>query len=328
MTAPQNFQQPQGGYNNNGGGGQHLSTNDLKPRLTVVIKGTVGYNRISSRVEGDELKRYNERRRQANPRIKFDMAPHTMITIANPEVIPNQDANPDQQLAEQFVRESFYYSKRNEENQVTFQSRMEQLPTVWERDSVTGQFTQVNPVSDDLTMGQEVYVVVSTFESSKGNNGVGLNEIYVEGKASLGNARSRDLSAYGLVTNSAPVPTIGAAPTNAQTNAQSGYNAPQGQPQQNQQYNQQQGQPQQQYNQPAQQNYAQQPQQDQQQQYNQPGQYDQQQTQQQAPQYNQQQAQPQQQYNQQPQGGASDPSQVSPWPNAYGDQNGGITYQG
>lgn len=320
MTAPQNFQQPQGGYNNNNGGGQHLSTNDLKPRLTVVIKGTVGYNRISSRVEGAELERYNERRRQANPRIKFDMAPHTMITIANPEVIPNQDANPDQQLAEQFVRESFYYSKRNEENQATFQSKMEQLPTVWERDPATGQFTQVNPVSDDLTAGQEVYVVVSTFESSRGNNGVGLNEIYVEGKASLGNARSRDLSAYGLVTNSAPVPTIGAAPTNAQTNAQSGYNAPQGQPQQNQQYNQQQAQPQQQqYNQQPQQNYTQQPQQDQQQ-YNQPGQYDQQQTQQQAPQYNQQQ--PQQQ------GGASDPSQVSPWPNAYGDQNGGITYQG
>lgn len=320
QQAPQQYQQPQQQVSV-----ANLSPDDLKPYTTVVVKGEVRFNRISSHIEGEELATYNARRRQSNPKIRFDMGPHTTITVSNPEIVPMEGGDQDQRTVEQYVSEKlFYHSKKYNAMQASFQSRAKRLPNLWERGE-DGNFVQVNPVTDDLTAGQNVFVVINTYESDNGKNGIGLNEIYVDGKAQFGNARGRDLSAFGLVTNAAPQPTIGAeAPAQAapqQGYAQQGYAQPpqmsyeNGNQQPQQQAPQQSFQPQQQAPQAPQQAPQQgfQPQQAQQQAY-------QPQQPQQAPQA------PQQGFLQQPQ---QDSSQ-SPWPNGYTQDsyNGGITYNG
>ena len=321
QQTPQQYQQPQQQVSV-----ANLTPDDLKPRTTVVVKGEVRFNRISSHIKDEELATYNARRRQSNPKIRFDMGPHTTITVSHPEIVPMEGGDQDQRTVEQYVSEKlFYHSKKYNETQASFQSRTKQLPNVWERGE-DGNFVQVNPVADDLTAGQNVFVVISTYESDNGKNGIGLNEVYVDGKAQLGNARGRDLSAFGLVTNAAPQPTIGAeAPAQAapqqgyaqQGSAQQGYAQP---PQMsyengNQQQAPQQGFPQQQAPQAPQQA----PQQG----------FQPQQAQQQAYQPQQPQQAPQQGFPQQQQAPQQDSSQ-SPWPNGYTQDsyNGGITYNG
>lgn len=288
-------------------GMQKTSLNIVEDGTIVLVELTTAFNRISSHIDGEELERYNQKRRYPVQR------PYTTVTGSNPRVLQNlQDTSDNQRLAERAISERFYQSTQTNQWMAGYNNLTQNLPGVWEADG-QGGYNQVNPIPADLADGQRAFVQLRIYETG-GNNGVSLENIYLpDGNAQFGRGGGNaDLSAYGITLNAAPQPSQGVATPQQSAPANNSQNAdlpqPGAAPQQAQQnYNQQpqqQGYQQQQgYNQPQQpqQNYQQQPNQG----YQQQG-YDQQ---------------AQQNYNQQQQGqGYQQPQQQgSPWGN-QGDQ--------
>jgi hypothetical protein len=308
MTAPQQNQNdsnqlPMGTPN----GAQRTSLNIIEDGTIVLVEMTVGFNRISSHIEGDELARYNQGRKYPRNR------PYTTVSGTNPRVIQNpQNQSDNQQLAERAVSERFYQSNQDNQWSASYDNKTQNLPGLWEADG-QGGYNQVNPIPGDLDNGQRVYVQLRFYETA-GNNGISLENIYLpDGNATYYQGGSTaNLSDYGITLNAAPQPSQGTAQPAPQSNqGQQDYSLPQ--PNQGQQA---QGQAQ---AQPQQANYNQGY--DQQQQYAQPNQ-----PQQNQPQQPQGYAQPQQNqgYNQ----GYNQQQQASPWDNPQQQNQGGIWPEG
>ena len=309
---PNQQQQPQDLPMGTAPGMQKTSLNIIEDGTVVLVELTTAFNRISSHIDGDELERYNQKRRYPVQR------PYTTITGSNPRVLQNlQDTSDNQRLAERAISERFYQSTQTNQWMAGYNNLTQNLPGLWEADG-EGGYNQVNPIPADLADDQRAFVQLRIYETG-GNNGVSLENIYLpDGNAQFGRGGGNaDLSAYGITLNAAPQPSQGverpqqSAPANSNQNAD--LPQPGAAPQQAQQnYNQQQ--PNQGYQQPQQDYNQQQPQG-----YNQPQQNYQQQGYQQQPQQSQGYQQPQQsQGYQQPQQNYQQ-QQGSPWGN-QGDQ--------
>lgn len=289
-------------------GMQKTSLNIVEDGTIVLVELTTAFNRISSHIDGEELERYNQKRRYPVQR------PYTTVTGSNPRVLQNlQDTSENQRLAERAISERFYQSTQTNQWMAGYNNLTQNLPGVWEADG-QGGYNQVNPIPADLADGQRAFVQLRIYETG-GNNGISLENIYLpDGNAQFGRGGGNaDLSAYGITLNAAPQPSQGVARPQQSAPAGNNQNADLPQPGAAPQ------QPQQNYNQP-QQGYNQQPQQqgyDQQQGYNQPQQQPNQGYQQPQQAYNQQQnfQQPQQQGS--PWGGQADQQPQQPqgiWP--------------
>lgn len=188
-----------------------VALNSLAPGTSFMIQGTLTFSRITSRIEGEELKRRIDTATR-NGWIPVDK-PHTTASISNARVVyANVDANGNpisKTPAEIYAEESLYQSRKDPSQGLCYtgNNKGNQLPTVGvlsaDRHSVDGIIPE-----HELANGLNVTLVMRVFKpKTQRNNGVSLEGIIVNEPIRYfdNNAISQSLEAYGLAWNPAPV---------------------------------------------------------------------------------------------------------------------------
>ncbi len=87
-----------------------VSAHQLTEGGTVLVRGTLGYSRLTRLIDGEDLVRSNQRKIAAgmNPVTK----PHTTVTVAQAEVLYADPAAPPT-IDERFVAERCYLSPKH-----------------------------------------------------------------------------------------------------------------------------------------------------------------------------------------------------------------------
>ena len=140
---------------------QRVKRQDLgvRPNDEIVIKGRTVYTRNAlHRLEGEELRRYNQQRTARNS-AAIDQKPAFRITLADVEF---QD--PSAPLA-QYYAQSLYQSQ-NGETQLTIENLGVIPPTVYELQEGTNDIKLVEGASY-IPTGITVYLVVKAYENKK-----------------------------------------------------------------------------------------------------------------------------------------------------------------
>lgn len=152
-----------------------VNTNMLTPNKTIMIRGKLTYSRVTKFIDGDELRKDNQRRAQRNlPEIS---KPYTTASICNATVLYE---NPNQKTPEDiYAEESLYQSTSPTNTGWNFQgmNKGKILPyiAVMRPDGTTAD--QIKP-EGELAAGLDVTLVLRVF-AAKPNNGVGLDGIIV-----------------------------------------------------------------------------------------------------------------------------------------------------
>ena len=253
---------------------QIASARDLAPNQEAFVKGNLSFSRLCSFISGAELDQRNQRSRYPSDN------PYTEVTIKNAEVIPTQ--SPDGSAVSQFERflqEERYVAKADQDTgalSFNITSSGKYLPRVYKPvtdeagNPVPNSYQEFALVNEgqptDLDTGLEVVLHLNTFATNNGNNGTGIQGVYVNETPRFRQAGGGGQAAAALglnVTGPALPPNTGQPAQDAQPNAPQvqGYGQPQGQaqPGYGQQQGQfpQQGQPQGQFPQQAQPGYGQ-----------------------------------------------------------------------
>ena len=236
---------------------QIASARDLAPNQEAFVKGNLSFSRLCSFISGAELDQRNQRSRYPSDN------PYTEVTIKNAEVIPTQ--SPDGSAVSQFERflqEERYVAKADQDTgalSFNITSSGKYLPRVYKPvtdeagNPVPNSYQEFALVNEgqptDLDTGLEVILHLNTFATNNGNNGTGIQGVYVNETPRFRQAGGGGQAAAALglnVTGPALPPNTGQPAQDAQPNAPQvqGYGQPQGQPQGQAQpgYGQQQGQ--------------------------------------------------------------------------------------
>ena len=236
---------------------QIASARDLAPNQEAFVKGNLSFSRLCSFISGAELDQRNQRSRYPSDN------PYTEVTIKNAEVIPTQ--SPDGSAVSQFERflqEERYVAKADQDTgalSFNITSSGKYLPRVYKPvtdeagNPVPNSYQEFALVNEgqptDLDTGLEVVLHLNTFATNNGNNGTGIQGVYVNETPRFRQAGGGGQAAAALglnVTGPALPPNTGQPAQDAQPNAPQvqGYGQPQGQPQGQAQpgYGQQQGQ--------------------------------------------------------------------------------------
>ena len=156
-------------------GKRTVTTNQLTPNKTIMIRGKLTYSRILSQIAGEELQRDMQRKAQRG--ISPIDKPYTTASICNAQVLY---ANPNQKTLEDiYADESLYQSTAQNNTGWSFSgyNKGKILPyvAVMGTDGVT--VNQVVPAGE-LAAGLDVTLVLRVFQA-KPNNGVSLDGIIV-----------------------------------------------------------------------------------------------------------------------------------------------------
>ena len=232
---------------------QIASARDLAPNQEAFVKGNLSFSRLCSFISGAELDQRNQRSRYPSDN------PYTEVTIKNAEVIPTQ--SPDGSAVSQFERflqEERYVAKADQDTgalSFNITSSGKYLPRVYKPvtdeagNPVPNSYQEFALVNEgqptDLDTGLEVVLHLNTFATNNGNNGTGIQGVYVNETPRFRQAGGGGQAAAALglnVTGPALPPNTGQPAQDAQPNAPQvqGYGQPQGQAQPG--YGQQQGQ--------------------------------------------------------------------------------------
>lgn len=232
---------------------QIASARDLAPNQEAFVKGNLSFSRLCSFISGAELDQRNQRSRYPSDN------PYTEVTIKNAEVIPTQ--SPDGSAVSQFERflqEERYVAKADQDTgarSFNITSSGKYLPRVYKPvtdeagNPVPNSYQEFALVNEgqptDLDTGLEVVLHLNTFATNNGNNGTGVQGVYVNETPRFRQAGGGGQAAAALglnVTGPALPPNAGQPAQDAQPNAPqvTGYGQPQGQAQPG--YGQQQGQ--------------------------------------------------------------------------------------
>ena len=194
-----------------------ITTNQLTPGRIFLVRGKVGFSRLTSRIEGEELQQDIQRRRSKGwlPIEK----PYTTITINRAEVIVKDRNNI--QPEEQYAIESLYTSSSQRGqggySYTANNKGTRALPYIAvTRAGAQGVVDQIQP-EGELANGLDVTLVMRVFKG-KPNMGVSLDGVIVnEPIRYFDNARAGDgLDGFGITFNPlAPgtLPTAAAAET-------------------------------------------------------------------------------------------------------------------
>lgn len=151
--------------------------NDVPPRLTALVKGTVAYSHIRSLISGEALaKKIAEAKARSN-RAKPKEVPHFSITLSNPSILVQDPKAPN--MLEVAISQRFYTTK-NGVHSVGFDIAGQYCWPIAVKDPVTGQYNEIEP-EGELAQGLEVILVMNSYSSSHGN-GVGVNKVLVPGE--------------------------------------------------------------------------------------------------------------------------------------------------
>ena len=91
---------------------KQININSLEAGTIIKVRGQVAYSRIRSQIAGEELRRQNDRDRQAGRPITESA--HTKLDLKNCQVLCNDPNN--MSLAEKFILERLYTSQKHPEN--------------------------------------------------------------------------------------------------------------------------------------------------------------------------------------------------------------------
>lgn len=176
-----------------------ISTNQLKPGDTALVRGTLTYGRLINKISGDELAKRNVGQRFP---IK---TPYTTASICNAHVVAADPQNPN--LFEQWIQNGFYTSKAEGATGYSFSAINKGNSTPWIGQEVDqGKVEQVYP-EGELANGLEVTLALRVFATSQ-NNGVSLEGVIVHEPIKLYSPNSPEsvLNAHGYQFVAKPAP--------------------------------------------------------------------------------------------------------------------------
>lgn len=200
-----------------------ISTNQLTPGRIFLVRGKVGFSRLTSRIEGEELQQDIQRRRSKGwPPIE---KPYTTITINQAEVIVKDRNNI--QPEEQYAIESLYTSSSQRSqggySYTANNKGTRALPYIAvTRAGEQGVVDQIQP-EGELANGLDVTLVMRVFKG-KPNIGVSLDGVIVNEPIRYfdNNRTGAGLDGFGITFNPLAPGTL---PTAAEND--NGYSADQ-----------------------------------------------------------------------------------------------------
>lgn len=154
-----------------------VTTNQLTPGTLIAVRGKLSYSRLTSRIEGEELRK-DMARRQQKGWIPIDK-PYTTATIEQAEVICKNAQNRTPE--EVYALESLYTSPTKPQvgyqytanNKGTFS-----LPYIAQRDMANPNLVKQVLPEGELASGLDVTLILRVFKG-KPNNGVTLDGVIV-----------------------------------------------------------------------------------------------------------------------------------------------------
>lgn len=176
-----------------------ISTNQLKPGDTALVRGNLTYGRLINKIEGEELIKRNMKQKYP---IK---TPYTTASICNAHVVAADPQNPT--LFEQWIQNGFYTSKAEGATGYSFSANNKGNSTPWIGQEVNqGKVEQVYP-EGELANGLEVTLALRVFATSQ-NNGVSLEGVIVHEPIKLYSPNSPEsvLNAHGYQFVAKPAP--------------------------------------------------------------------------------------------------------------------------
>ncbi len=174
-----------------------INVNSVPVGSEVYITGIVDYSHIATRLEGEELKKDNDRK-IANGMRAVDK-PHTRITVTQAEVLYANPAAPT--LAEQYIAERLYLSTIHPEKGKCFTgyNKSRNFPELYCRTNRASMTLERIHAERELAMGVPVTILVRFFASPQ-NNGVNLEAVIVDEKPVkwINNALTSSLASRGF----------------------------------------------------------------------------------------------------------------------------------
>lgn len=156
--------------------GSNIKESQLTPNSIVFVRGNITFARLTSHIEGDELKK-DQKRRESRGQIPIDK-PYTTVTVTNAKIQQMQQGVKTNE--EQFVEGKFYYKNDNPSvYNYTVNSKSPFLPYVSQ--AVDGDISNVNEIAPEgeLDNGLDVILVLRIFQTKgfNGRKGVSLDGV-------------------------------------------------------------------------------------------------------------------------------------------------------
>lgn len=148
----------------------------LPAGAVYAVTGTVSYSRVASMIEGEELRKVNERNLARGQR-SVDR-PYTTITLNNARAIQR---DPNYKRPEEIYAEESLFSSNAKDAQglrFTAVNKGRSLPWIAVRDPETGNIKQIQP-EGELDKDLKVTVIMGVYQG-KMNKGSGMNGIIIE----------------------------------------------------------------------------------------------------------------------------------------------------
>lgn len=148
----------------------------LPAGAVYAVTGTVSYSRVASMIEGEELRKVNERNLARGQR-SVDR-PYTTITLNNARAIQR---DPSYKRPEEIYAEESLFSSNAKDAQgmrFTAVNKGKSLPWIAVRDPETGNIKQIQP-EGELDKDLKVTVIMGVYQG-KINKGSGMNGIIIE----------------------------------------------------------------------------------------------------------------------------------------------------
>ena len=154
-----------------------ININTLSDNTKIYVTGIVDFCRIIKHIEGEELKLDNARKLQNN--MQPEDKPHTRLTISQAAVVYANPAEPT--LAEQYIAEKFYISKKNPEKNKCFtgKNKSRNLPEIYQRNLADPMQVETVLATSELAQGLRVTLVLRVFKT-KQNNGLSLDAVIAD----------------------------------------------------------------------------------------------------------------------------------------------------
>lgn len=204
MNAGQQFQNAIQGQQMPQFNGQVMQQGEIQPNQHVFIEGTISFSALSELIDGERLKERNAHRR-------FSMPPYTQVTMINPKIIPMGAHKPQLTPSELYIQSRRFTPSKKDPNTVYFSAdsrvyngnydnyRLPWVAFVPDGSKVATQYRLHK--GEELERGQKAIVVLRTFASNTGRNGIVLSGVLVFAEQGATKPKTRSFDGSSEITN-------------------------------------------------------------------------------------------------------------------------------